>query len=62
LGCTTNWRSIPFGDLFHLLVQGSSGSSSVIFGVFIAEEIAGVGDLGSRETTTEMYRHFQRHF
>jgi len=62
LGCTANWRSIPFGYLFHFLVQASSGSSSVIFGVLIAEEIAGVGDQGSRETTTEMYRHFQGHF
>jgi hypothetical protein len=32
--------------------SGSSGSSSVFSGLFIAEEVDGVGDEGSRDTTT----------
>ena len=34
LDCATNERSIPFGYLLHLLGQGSSGSSSVLSGVY----------------------------
>jgi hypothetical protein len=34
LDCETNERSIPFGYLLHLLGQGPSGSSSVLFGVY----------------------------
>jgi hypothetical protein len=43
LGCTTNQRSIPFG--------GSSGSFAMFSGVFIAEEVDGVGDKGSGDIT-----------
>jgi hypothetical protein len=51
LGCTNNQRSIPFGYLLHLLVQGHQGPLLCFFGVFIAEEVDGVGDKGSRDTT-----------
>jgi hypothetical protein len=50
LGCTTDQRSTPFGYL-HLLV-GPSWSSSIFSGFFIAEEVDGVGDKGSRDITT----------
>jgi hypothetical protein len=51
LGCTTNKREIPFGYLLHLLVFRSSRSSSVFSVVFIAEDVDGVGDKGSGDTT-----------
>jgi len=47
----TNQRSIPFGYI-HLLVQRSSESSSVVYGVFIDEEVDGVGGKESGDTTT----------
>jgi hypothetical protein len=51
LDCTTNHRSVPFGYLLHLLVQGHQ--CPVLFaGVFIAEEVVGAGDKGSGDTTT----------
>jgi hypothetical protein len=52
LGCTTNQRSILFGYLLHLLVQGHHGPLLGFFGIFIAEEVDGVGDMGSGATTT----------
>lgn len=47
LGCAFSQRSIPFGYLFSFTGLGSSGSSAV----FIAEEVEGVGDKGSGNTT-----------
>jgi hypothetical protein len=34
----------------------------VFSGVFVAEEVDGLGDVGLGETTVVMYRHSQRHF
>jgi len=48
LGSTTNHRNIPFGYLLHLLVQ----HHQVFSGVFIHEEVHGVGNKGSRDTIT----------
>jgi hypothetical protein len=50
LACTANKRSIPFGYLL-LSASGSSGPSHVFSGVFIAEEVYGVGDKESGNTT-----------
>jgi hypothetical protein len=50
LDCTNNQRSIPFGYLLHLLVQ----DHHVLFvfsGAFRAEEVDGVRDDGSGDTT-----------
>ena len=49
LGYTTNQRSILFGYLPHLLVQGHQGL--VFSGVFTAEDVGGVRDKGSGDTT-----------
>jgi len=49
LGYTTNQRSILFGYLHHLLIQGHH--DLVFSGVFIAEDVGGVGDKGSGDTT-----------
>lgn len=51
LGHKTNQSSIPSGYI-HLLVQGSSETSSVVYGVFIDEEVDGVGGKESGDTTT----------
>jgi hypothetical protein len=51
LGCTTNKRSIPFGYLNSSAGSGSSGSNSGFSGVFIAEEVDGLGDRASGNTT-----------
>jgi len=50
LACTTNQRSIPFGYLL-LSASGPSVPSHVFSGVFIAEEVDGVGDKKSGDTT-----------
>jgi hypothetical protein len=53
LGCTTNQSSIPFGYLLYLLVWSHQGGSVAVFsGVFIAEEVVGVGENGSGDITT----------
>jgi hypothetical protein len=53
LGCTTNQSSIPFGYLLYLLVWSHQGGSFAVFsGVFIAEEVGGVGERRSGDTTT----------
>jgi hypothetical protein len=44
-GCTTNQGSIP------LLLQLVQGPLFVLSGVFVAEEVDGVGDRGSGDTT-----------
>jgi hypothetical protein len=49
LGCTTN-QSVPFGYLLHLLIQGLQGGL-VFSGVFIAEDIDGIGHRGLGDTT-----------
>jgi hypothetical protein len=51
LDYTTNQRSIPFGYLLHLLVQGHQSPLLCFSGVFIAEVFDGVGDKGSGDTT-----------
>jgi len=51
LACTTNQRSVPFVYLFPLLVQGHQGPL-LFSGVFIAEEVEGVGCKASGDTTT----------
>jgi len=51
LGCTTNQRSVPFVYLFPLLIQGHQGPL-LFSGVFIAEEVEGVGYKASGDTTT----------
>jgi hypothetical protein len=48
---TTNQRSIPFGYLLHLLVQNQQGTL-LFSGVFIDEEVDGIGDRGSEHNTT----------
>jgi hypothetical protein len=56
LGLTTNQRSILFGYLLHLLF-------CVVFsGVFIAEEVDGVGDKGSGDTTRDDVQTFLETF
>jgi hypothetical protein len=50
LAYTTNQRIIPCGYLL-LSASGLSGSSHVFSGVFIAEEVDGVGDKESGDTT-----------
>jgi hypothetical protein len=52
LGCTTNQKGIPCGYLFHLLVQGHQGPLLFFSGIFVPEEVDGVGDQGSGDTTT----------
>ena len=47
---TTNKRGISLGYPLHLLVQ-SSGSSSVLYGVFPPEQDNGVGHKASGENT-----------
>jgi len=49
LGYIDNQRIILFGYLLHLLVQGHQGL--VFSGVFIAEDVDGVGDKESGYTT-----------
>ena len=51
LDVTTGWRSVPLDS--SPLSAGSelSGSCSVFSGVFLAEEVDGVGDKGSGDTT-----------
>jgi hypothetical protein len=51
LCCTTNQRSIPFGYLLHLLVHSHQGRHLLFSGVFVAEEVDGVGDKGSGDIT-----------
>ena len=58
LDCETNERSIPFGYLLHLLVQGSSGLS----GVFIAEEVVKQETGGQEIPQRLIYRHSWRPF
>ena len=60
LGCTTNQRSILFGYLSSA-GSGSSGSSYVFAGVFIAGEV-GVGHKGSGDTTTVDVQTFLKAF
>ena len=50
------WAGQLFGGVFHLDItsavgSGISGSHSVFFGVYVAEEVDGVGDKGSGDTT-----------
>ena len=59
LGCTTNQRGIPFG---YLLLQGHQGPILCFSGVFVAEEVDGVGEKGSGDTTIVDCRHFWGHF
>jgi hypothetical protein len=51
LGCTTNQRSVTFAYLFPLLILGHQGPL-LFSGVFIAEEVQGVGYKASGDTTT----------
>jgi hypothetical protein len=51
LGCTSTWRGIPLGYLLCLLVQGHQGPH-VFSGVFMAEEVDGVGEKVSGDATT----------
>jgi hypothetical protein len=48
--CTTNHRSIPSGYLLHLLVQSDQGPLVA----FIADEVGGVGDKKSVDTTVDV--------
>jgi hypothetical protein len=50
LGCKTNQRSIPSGYLLNLLIHGHQGTL-VFSGIFIAEEVDGLGDKRSGDTT-----------
>jgi len=50
LCCTINQRSIPFGYFLHLLAQSSS-SPPGFTGVFIAEEVDGIGNKRSGDNT-----------
>jgi len=51
LDCTSGWRSVPL-DLSHLSAgSGLPGSCSVFSGVFITEEVDGVGNKGSGDNT-----------
>ena len=62
--CPYTWAVQPIRGVFHLGISlsyclGSSGSSSVLFGVFTAEEVNRVGDKGSGDTTIFLYKHFR---
>jgi len=56
LGCTTNQRSNSTVISLSSVGSGSPGSSSVISGVFIAEEVDAEGDNGQEIPQQLMYK------
>ena len=54
VGCTTDYRGIPPEYLSSICWFRAWGSSSAFSGVFIVEEVEGVGDKRSRDTTVEV--------
>jgi len=53
-GCTTDYRGIPSEYLSFICWFRAWGSSSAFSGVFIVEEVGGVGDKRPRDTTVEV--------